>query len=475
MRTPQYNLRSRITLSLPAFIMTLRLFPAMAAAIACLFVLVPARVTAQTPAPVIFEQVRLLDLATGEASEPLDLAVSHGSILPPGSKPADAVRIPAAGQYLMPGLAEMHAHVPPQRVGEQQIHDTLLLYLAHGVTTSRGMLGEPHHLVLRAQLASGEVVGPRLLTSGPSFNGNTVSSPDAAAERVRAQFEAGYDLLKLHPGLWPEAFRAIAETAEALGMDYSGHISVAVGLDRVLESRQGSIDHLDGYGQKLVPEDHPLYGTDPGLFAVNLIEAMDPARIPELARRTAESGIANVPTQSLIENWATGDVEALMDRPAMRWIPEATQQQWRAGIENIRSRIPADSGQRFVDIRRQLIQALHEAGAVILLGADAPQILSIPGDAIHHELEIYVASGMTPAEALATGSLHVARYLDQADRYGCLAAGCVADLVLLRANPLEDINNSRAIEGVMRAGRWFGREELDRMLEEVAERATGTP
>ncbi|TVS13423.1 MAG: amidohydrolase [Wenzhouxiangella sp.] len=443
--------------------------------IAILFALILPGAPALADPGVIFEQVRLVDPATGSVSAPVDLAVRHGAIVDPGATPEDALRVSAADHYLIPGLAEMHAHVPPQRVGEQQVLDTLVLYLAHGITTIRGMLGEPAHLVLREQLASGEAVGPRLLTSGPSFNNNTVASPGAAAERVRIQVEAGYDLLKLHPGLWPEAFEAISETAEALGIDYSGHISVAVGLDRVLASGQGSIDHLDGYGQKLVPPDHALFGTDPGLFAVNLIEAMDPARIPELARRTAEAGIANVPTQSLIENWAIGDVEELMARPAMRWIPKATLEQWREGMERIRSRIPAAGGQRFVDIRRQLIGALHEAGAVILLGADAPQILNVPGDAIHHELEIYVAAGMSPAEALASGTTSVARYLGQADRYGCLAPGCVADLVLLRANPLQDIRNSREIEGVMRAGRWFDRETLDELLDGVEQRAAGTP
>ncbi|MFU8831642.1 MAG: amidohydrolase family protein [Wenzhouxiangella sp.] len=417
----------------------------------------------------VFENVRLVDADGNTVGEPTRLAVRDGFIVK-----ADVVDQPdqviEAGGYLIPGLAEMHAHVPPMRIGEQQVHDTLLLYLAHGITTIRGMLGETGHLVLRQQLANGEIPGPRLITSGPSFNGNSVSSPDAARAMVRAQVEAGYDLLKLHPGLWPEAFQAISRTADRLGIDYSGHISTAVGLDRVLATNQGSIDHLDGYGQKLVPEDHELYGTDPGLFAINLVGGMDASLIPELARRTAEAGIANVPTQSLIENWASGDIDALMARESMRWIPAETARQWRERAEQIRQQYPEEAGERFVDIRRQLIAALHEAGAVILLGADAPQILNVPGDAIHHELEIYVAAGMSPAEALATGTTNVARYLDQ-PAYGCLEAGCVADLVLLRANPLADINHTRQIEGVMRAGRWYDRAKLDELLEAVAERA----
>lgn len=417
----------------------------------------------------VFENVRLVDVESGTVSESVRLGVRDGFIVD-AEEIAEPDTVVSAPGYLIPGLAEMHAHVPPMRVGEQQVHDTLMLYLAHGITTIRGMLGETGHLELRQQLANGEIPGPRLITSGPSFNGNSVSSAPAARAMVRAQSEAGYDLLKLHPGLWPEAFLAIAETADALGIDYSGHISVAVGLERVLDSKQGSIDHLDGYGQKLVPEDHELYGTDPGLFAANLVDGMDESLIPELARRTADAGIANVPTQSLIENWATGDIDALMKRDAMRWIPAETAKQWRERAEQIRRQYPDEAGARFVDIRRQLIRALHEAGAPILLGADAPQILNVPGDAIHHELEIYVASGLSPAEALATGTINIARYLEQ-PAHGCLEPGCVADLVQLRSNPLDDIHNTRKIAGVMRAGEWFDRERLDEALEAIAERA----
>jgi imidazolonepropionase-like amidohydrolase len=417
----------------------------------------------------VFEDVRLIDARSGAVSDSQRLGVRNGFIVA-ADEISDPDSVVSEAGYLIPGLAEMHAHVPPMRVGEQQVHDTLMLYLAHGITTIRGMLGETGHLVLRQQLANGEIPGPRLMTSGPSFHSNSVASPSAARAMVRAQSEAGYDLLKLHPGLWPEAFHAIAETAEKLGIDYSGHISVSVGLDRVLDSRQSTIDHLDGYGQKLVPEDHELHGTDPGLFAVNLVDGMDESLIPELARRTAEAGIANVPTQSLIENWAVGDIEALMNRDAMRWIPAQTAEQWRARAEQIRQQYPGDAGQRFVDIRRQLIRALHEAGAPILLGADAPQILQVPGDAIHHELEIYVASGLSPAEALATGTVNIARYLDQ-PVHGCLEPGCVADLVLLESNPLDDIRHTRGIRGVMRAGEWFDRERLDTALEAIARRA----
>ncbi len=417
----------------------------------------------------IFENVRLVDPQAATVSEPVQIAIQNGFIVAV-DEVSERDTVIATSGFLIPGLAEMHAHVPPMRTGEQQVHDTLMLWLAHGITTVRGMLGEPGHLALREQLARGEVPGPRLVTSGPSFNASSVQSPAAARAMVLAQYEAGYDLLKLHPGLWPQAFDAIAANAEALGIDYSGHVSVAVGLDRVLDSGQGTIDHLDGYAQLLVPEDHALYGTDPGLFGVKLTAGMVASRIDDLARRTAEAGIANVPTQSLLENWAGGDIEALMGRDAMRWIPAETASQWRERVTQLRAGFPEGEAQRYIDLRRQLISALHAAGALILAGADSPQVLNVPGDALHHELALYVEAGLSPAEALATATVNIARYLGESSR-GCLQDGCVADLVLLEHNPLENIDHTRSILGVMRAGKWFDREQLDAALDGIAERA----
>lgn len=417
---------------------------------------------------VVFEGVRLIDVETATVSEPTRVGIRDGFIVDASGIDRPDRTVTTDG-YLIPGLTEMHAHVPPGRAGDQVVRDTLSLWLAHGITTIRGMLGEPGHLRLRQQLADGELAGPRLITSGPSFNGNSVASPSQARRKVLAQQEAGYDFLKLHPGLSVQAFDALSLAADELGIGYSGHVSVAVGLNRVLASRQGTIDHLDGYARMMVPEGNALHGTDPGLFGVNLIAGMAPGLIPDLARKTDAAGIANVPTQSLIENWMTGDVEALMRRDAMRWIPSDTAARWREQAVRLREDLTDEDAERYVTLRRQLIRALHDAGAMILAGADSPQILSIPGDAIHHELLTYVKSGLTPAEALATATTNVAAYLGETNR-GCLQPGCVADLVLLTANPLQDIGNTRSIAGVMRAGEWFDRQHLDDILAAIAER-----
>ena len=148
------------------------------------------------------------------------VVVTDGRIAEIGEKgkvkyPSDAMVIEGKGKYLIPGLAEMHAHVPP--VDDiAPMKETLRLFALHGITTIRGMLGHPLHLELRKQLQNGEIQGPRFYTSGPSFNGSSVKTPEDGAKMVRDQHSAGYDFLKLHPGLVPETFKAIAETADEL-------------------------------------------------------------------------------------------------------------------------------------------------------------------------------------------------------------------------------------------------------------------
>jgi imidazolonepropionase-like amidohydrolase len=167
--------------------------------------------------------------------------------------PAGAVKIDGKGKYLMPGLGELHAHIPGGNAPDADIERTLFLYVANGVTTIRGMLGHPRHLVYRERVAKGDVLGPRIYTSGPSFNGNTAKTPEAAAAMVIEQQKAGYDLLKIHPGVPRDAFDAMAAKADELEMPFAGHVPQAVGLARALEAKYRSIDHLDGYVEALVP------------------------------------------------------------------------------------------------------------------------------------------------------------------------------------------------------------------------------
>ena len=387
--------------------------------------------------------------------------------------PAGAVRVNARGKYLIPGLAEMHAHVPGPQAEQQLVagyaERVLFLYLANGVTTIRGMLGHPAHLVLRERLRRHELLGPTLYTSGPSFNGGSAPDPETARRMVVEQRAAGYDFLKIHPGLSRETFDALARTADSVGIRFAGHVPAAVGLDRALAARYASIDHLDGYVERLAgwsPGGEPA-----GFFGFLLSERVDTGRTSELARRTREAGVWNVPTQALMDGFVSPeDPQTLGRRPELRYLPKALVAQWVQAKRNAQAQpsYDPDRARRFIALRGRLIKALHDAGAGLVLGSDAPQVMNVPGFSAHRELEALVAAGLTPYHALVTGTRNVALYFGTADRTGTVELGKVADLVLLDGNPLAHVANTTRISGVMARGVWVPREELDRRLAEIA-------
>jgi imidazolonepropionase-like amidohydrolase len=334
------------------------------------------------------------------------------------------------------------------------------------------MLGRPSHLQLRQELLDGKVFGPRLITSGPSLNGNSVDGPEDARSKVRAQHAAGYDFIKIHPGLSAEEFRALAAVARELGIPVAGHVTAAVGLDGALEAGMATIDHLDGYMEAMMPADSDRSGGYGGFFGVLLADQVVEDRIRVLAEATAGAGVANVPTEALFEHLVGGtETVDLLSRPETAYMPAATVERW---VES-RERQLAERGfseavaARAIDIRRRLIFALHQAGAPLLLGSDAPQVFNVPGFSIHHELAFLVDAGLTPYEALRTGTVAVAEFLDT--NTGTIEVGKEADLVLLDANPLEDIQNTRRVHGVMIRGTWHSAAELSARLSRFSSEA----
>jgi imidazolonepropionase-like amidohydrolase len=386
--------------------------------------------------------------------------------------PADLPRIDGTGRYLMPGLAEMHAHVPPNPNQAQWTRDVLFLYVANGITFARSMLGAPHHLDLRRRAERGELLSPRLLLSGPSFNGNSVASPEAGRQMVAEQKAAGYDFLKIHPGLDRPRYDAIADAAHRLSIPFAGHVPAAVGVRRALEARQLTIDHLDEYMTLLLPEGAPPH-EGPDFFGFAIADRVDPAGIPEFVRLTREAGVWNVPTESLMHHvlLPSPTTQQLLARPEMAFVPPQMRAQWeqmRTNMHNAPTYSP-ERARRLVEIRGRLIKALHDGGAGLLLGADAPQVFNVPGFAIHHELRMLVEAGLTPFEALATGTREVGRFLGDAS-HGVIAPGARADLILLEANPLADVANVQRRAGVMLGGRWISESEIQSGLDALARR-----
>lgn len=433
--------------------------------------------TAQTnsgTATYVFRNVNVIPMDHETVIAAQDVMISNGiirSISATGTTniPAGATVIDGSGKFLMPGLAEMHAHVPPVDDIEP-MKKVLTLFLANGVTTIRGMLGHPKHLELRRMINSGAITGPHFITSGPSLNGNTVTSPQEAAAKVRQQKADGYDFLKLHPGLTLDNFNAIVQTAKAVQIPFAGHVSYDVGVWRAIDAGYASIDHMDGFVESLIPNLQQMEETDLGLFAMHAGYGADTTKIPALVNALKAQHIWTVPTQCLAERWmAPGkDALALSNEPEMKYMDAAVVEKWINDKNNLRKHPKYDSlhVEQFLQLRRILIAACNTGGAGLLLGSDAPQVFDVPGFSIHHELQYLVDAGLTPYQALSTGTANVAAFFNRSDM-GKVQAGAVADLILLHKNPLSDIRNSTTITGVMIGGKWLSREWIDAALKKL--------
>ena len=423
----------------------------------------------------VFINVNVIPMTSKEVLSARTVIVTNGEITTIGNVdqtplPGNAVVIDGTNRFLIPGLAEMHGHVPP--IGSDGLDRVLQLYVANGITTVRGMLGQASHLEMRSALKKGEMLGPRLYTSGPSLNGRSVTGPERAISMVEQQHAAGYDFLKIHPGLTREEFDAMAATADRVGIRFAGHVPEDVGIERALAAGIATIDHLDGYMESLLrPHDDPSGGLS-GFFGVFIADQADEGQIAGIVAATVEAGTWNVPTDSLFRHATSSatDPDDMVDWPEMKYMPADTVARWHRAKRDVLddANYNPDTAARAVALRQKLILELQRNGAGLLLGSDSPQIFNVPGFAIHRELEYLVDAGLTPFEALQTGTANPAIFFGQANEFGVVKTGARADLILLDANPLEDITNTRRIHGVMVGGRWLPRSELDDLLDSLA-------
>jgi len=369
--------------------------------------------------------------------------------------PDGATRIEGQGKYLMPGLAEMHGHIPPPNAPKQYTEAVLFLYVANGLTTVRGMLGAPNQLELRDKANRGELVAPTLYLAGPSFNGNSVNSPEQAIAMVRQQKQEGWDLLKVHPGLTRDEYDAMAKTAKEVGIRFAGHIPAEVGLLHALEMGQETIDHVDGYIEYLNGEAGPV----------------DEAKLAEVVRRTKAAGAWIVPTMVLWETLVGyTSLETLSALPELKYTPLQQVEQWKTLHRNRLNHPQFDrkKAELIVTNRKRILKALHDGGVRILLGTDAPQQFSVPGFSIHHEMALMVKSGFTPYQVLQSGTKNVGDYFKGKDNFGTIEVSKRADLLLVEGNPLKDVAQVAKRAGVMLRGRWLPESELRKRLDEIA-------
>ncbi len=430
------------------------------------------------PSAILISDVNVVDVRTGKILQNQQVVIDSTRIKSISAtienKEAYSQKIDGKEKYLMPGLAEMHAHIPPPTTKTERIEDVLFLYLSNGITTIRGMLGDPAHLILREK-ASGEILSPRIFTSSPSLNGNSVTSKEEAVEKVTAYQKAGYDFLKIHPGIERVVFDQVVSTANEVGIQFAGHVPVDVGIRHALESKYASIDHVDGFLEGLVPESANVKPTDNGFFGYAFTPLAETDKIDELVELAKQNEVWIVPTQSLFERWfAPISADELLTQPEMKYMPASTLENWKERKEQSTA---ADTGfnveqwQKFDRIRKELISALNKAGHGMLLGSDAPQLFNVPGFSIHHEMKAMLDAGMTNLEIIQSGTINPATYFDMEQVFGEVRVGLTADLILVNANPIENLEALQNISGVMRKGKWVSKIEIDEKLQSIAKNA----
>ncbi len=375
------------------------------------------------------------------------------------------------GAYVFPGLAEMHAHLPAAIDGNTQLQEeTLWLYLSNGVLRIRSMLGHESHLALKKKVLTGEVSGPRMFISGPSLNGTSVESPQMGVQMVGSQKAAGYDHLKLHPGLDVPKFLAIAETAKAVDIPYGGHVSLAVGLETSIQNGYKSVEHMDGYLEAMIADKSKLDPTVAGPFNMLVVGEADQNRLPDLIKMTLKNKTWIAPTLTLFDRYF-GYVPADSFRlaPEMKYLPGLQIQQWVTQKKLLESQgvLSKANVQPFLEFRNQLFLSLHEAGVPMIMSSDSPQVFNVPGFSIHHEIEMMSKAGMSNLEILRTGTINPALYFDQKGEWGVIKKGAAADFVLVEKNPLEDLSTMKRPMVVVMGGEFYDRDRLDTELKKI--------
>ncbi len=419
-------------------------------------------------APVAFVGATVLPMDGERRLPDHTLIVEHGRIAALGprgeiSVPAAARVIDASGKFLLPGLVDMHVHV----WGAHEFP----AFLEAGVTTIRNLFGSPMHLELAKRVESGALLGPAVYTAGPIVDGDPPVWPGSfkatTAEQgrlaVQQQAAAGYHLVKVYSRLPREAYDAVLEEARALRMPVDGHVPTAVGYDHAIASGQRVIEHLTGLGLVLASDEAPLEGTG-WESDVKAWQWVDPERRTAWIRRTVERGTWLCPTNVVFRKMVDAEeFQRQLADPALRRVHSFTIEAWR-NMHSKRSHESNLAARASLAGRAQFLAEFVAAGGRLLVGTDAGNPLVAAGSAVHEELALLVAAGLTPYQALAAATRAPAECLGGENEFGTLRPGLRADLLLLSGDPLLDVAQAQRPLGVMVRGRWLDAAALEALF-----------
>jgi Amidohydrolase family len=463
--------------------------------------LFPSFLEAQSPLipstkPLILTHVTIIDVTGSPAKPDMNVVIRNHRIAAIGRSsavvpPTDSEIVDASGKFLIPGLWDMHVHT-----GRKDIF--LPLYIANGVTGVRDMggdiedpTGELSSLsgryvqlsLWREAIDEGSLIGPRLVIAGFLIDGfkwpGNIAATNAEEGRqaVDVLKKTGVDFVKVKSFLSKDTFIAIAAESRRQHMVLAGHVPDAVRVADASDAGQKSIEHLTGIAvgcsaieRQLIDEKAQAFAArDRARYAsveLRAKETFDATTARVLFSRFVTNGTWQVPTLVELRRNALGDVTANPgqsspeDEPLWVYLPASLRDWWSKN----RTATAPSGGHELFSGELSLTQKMHESGVLFLAGTDTPNPSILPGFALHDELKLLVSAGFSPMEAIQAATLNPARYLGREKDLGTIDTGKLADLILLDANPLDDISNTQKIRAVIVDGRYLNRETLDAML-----------
>ena len=440
----------------------------------------------------VFTHVTVID-ATGAPAQPdRTVVISGNRIAELGESgkvpiPKDADVVDATGKFLIPGLWDMHVHWYEK--------DYLPLFIVNGVTGVRQMFGTDDHRRWRDQIENGELVGPHqviasLIIDGPKpyWPGSaSVSNEAEARQAVLSAKSDGADFIKVYSFLPRDAYFAIADQAKKASIPFVGHVPMTVTAKEASDAGQKSIEHLTGllqacsrreevlmkaaqqdFGARLADSNQATFsGYKPRAELRDvLLDNYDAEKASRLFEAFKKNGTWQVPTLTVLRSYAYLDDASFVQDPRVKYMPRSALASWNPKTAPVTK---SETTEDFTFRRRafekdlEIVGAMHRAGVGILAGTDVLNPFCFPGFSLHDELGLLVKAGLSPMAALQSATIYPAIFMSN-KHLGTVEKGKIADLVLLDANPLADIANTKKINSVVFGGRIFTRVSLDQML-----------
>jgi imidazolonepropionase-like amidohydrolase len=408
--------------------------------------------------------------------------------------PENAAQFDGTGKFLMPGLWDMHVHIlTPER--------DFPMFIANGVLGIRNMGGVPKDVFQwRADVTSGRVLGPRTVACGPIVDGPhpahpehaiSVSTADDGRRAVQSLKQMEADFVKVYDGLSREAYFAIVQESKRVGLPFAGHVPGSITQEEASNAGQRSIEHGIGILPSLDYEKNKPAATDYFEEAMRTkdfvlipegiakegnaeLDHFSPQRTEELYRTFIRNGTYITPTRVVDRGLTFIDDLSKQDDPRLQYVPASMREDWKPQNGMLtRYRTPAYIAfrKRNYDMTTRQILIAHRLGVSFLAGTDVSAAYTYPGFSLHDELALFVEAGFTPLEALRTATVNPAQFFGMADLMGNIEVGKAADLVVLDANPLKDISNTKRISAVIVGGRLLTRKDLNSLLDKAEDAA----